>query len=88
MACAVAALLFLRFWKVSRERLFLFFSLAFAVLGLNWFCLALFTPGEETRYYFYLLRLCAFVLIIAGIVDKNRRVVARRRPADAGVRGE
>lgn len=76
MACAVTAILFLRFWKVSGERLFLFFSLAFAVFGLNWAGLGILEPATESRHYFYVLRLIAFVLIIVGIIDKNRR--ARR----------
>jgi hypothetical protein len=84
MACAVTALLFLRFWKVSRERLFLFFALAFAVFGLNWGSLGLLDPVAETRHYFYVLRLIAFLLIIVGVVDKNRRGAATRpRPGVA-----
>jgi hypothetical protein len=72
-ACSIAGLLFLRFWKVTRERLFLFFALAFATLALNWACLGVIDPPTETRFYFYVLRLVAFLLIIVGIVDKNRR---------------
>ena len=73
MAHLVAALLLLRFWRVSGERLFLFFACAFAALCLNWLGLALIDPGQELRHYVYLVRLLAFVLLIAGIVDKNRR---------------
>lgn len=73
MASAIVGLFFLRFWTVSRDRLFVFFSLGFLVLGLTWTLLGIFHPGEETRHYFYVLRLVAFALIIAGIVDKNRR---------------
>jgi hypothetical protein len=73
MASAVAGLFFLRFWTLSRDRLFVFFSLGFFGLGLTWATLGLFHPGEETRHYYYVLRLVAFALFIAGIVDKNRR---------------
>lgn len=73
MASLIAGLFFLRFWTVSRDRLFVFFSLGFFVLGLTWTLLGLFHPGEETRHYYYVLRLVAFALIIAGIVEKNRR---------------
>jgi hypothetical protein len=73
MACWVAGLFFLRFWKVSRDRLFLFFMVSFWCLGLNWLWLGLSNSTLETRHYAYLLRLVAFALLIVGIVDKNRR---------------
>lgn len=73
MGCAIAGLFFLRFWTVSRDRLFLFFSLGFITLGLTWTTLAIFHPGEETRHFYYVLRLVAFCLILVGIVDKNRQ---------------
>jgi hypothetical protein len=72
-ASLTAALLFLRFWRVGGDRLFAFFALAFGVFALNWLVLGLAAPTEETRHFVYLLRLAAFVLIIAAIVDKNRR---------------
>jgi hypothetical protein len=78
MASGTVAAYFLRFWLQGRDRLFLFFALAFAVLALHWLGLGLVRPPEETRHYLYLLRLLAFLLIIAGVVDKNR---AGRRPA-------
>jgi hypothetical protein len=72
--CAwVAGLFFLRFWRDSRDRLFLFFCFAFWVLALHWLGLFVVRPGEESRHYLYVLRLVAFVLIAVGIVDKNRR---------------
>jgi hypothetical protein len=73
MACVTAAIFFLRYWSSTRERLFAFFSVAFAVMGINWVSLAFIDPGEELRHTLYVLRLLAFVLIIVGIVDKNRR---------------
>jgi hypothetical protein len=73
MACMTAAVFFLRYWRSTRERLFAFFAVAFAVMGLNWVSLAFIDPGKELRHTLYLLRLLAFVLIIIGIVDKNRQ---------------
>ncbi|HKT72968.1 MAG TPA: DUF5985 family protein [Steroidobacteraceae bacterium] len=73
MAHLVAALLLLRFWRLSRDRLFLFFAAAFAALAVNWLGLALIDPQLELRHYVYLIRFVAFVLLIAGIADKNRR---------------
>lgn len=73
MASLVAGLLFLRFWTLGGDRLFLFFATAFGMLSLNWAVLGIVNPPWETAFYVYLLRLAAFVLIILGIVDKNRR---------------
>jgi hypothetical protein len=72
-AAAAAGLFFFRFWRESRERLFAFFGAAFWVLALSWAMLALIDPSSETRPYVYAIRLLAFLLMIAGMVDKNRR---------------
>jgi hypothetical protein len=73
MGCAVIALHFLRYWRASRDRLFVFFGVAFAVLALNWVSLAIIDPKIEGRHYVYFFRLASFLLIIIGIVDRNRR---------------
>lgn len=75
MASLVAALFFLRFWRESRDRLFAYFSLAFAGLAANWVGLAIIDqPTDEAQQeYAYLVRLVAFVILIIGIIDKNRR---------------
>ncbi len=73
MASWVVGLFFARFWRTSRDRLLLFFALAFWVFSLNWLSLAVANPPVETQHYVYVLRLVAFVLILVGIVDKNRR---------------
>jgi uncharacterized protein DUF5985 len=73
MGCAVIALYFLRYWRRSHDRLFVFFGVAFAVLALNWVSLAIIDPMLEGRHYVYFFRLAAFLLIIIGIVDRNRR---------------
>jgi uncharacterized protein DUF5985 len=73
MGCATIALIFLRYWRRSHDRLFGFFAIAFAVMALNWIGLAFIDPGVELRHALYLLRLAAFVIIIIGIIDKNRR---------------
>lgn len=65
-------LLFLRFWRQSHDPLFVFFAVAFWLLGLSWALLALTNPTAEARPYIYAIRLVAFVLIIAAMVVKNR----------------
>ena len=73
MASAVIALFFWRFFRDTRDRLFAMFSLAFWTLTAHWAALASLTPGEETRHYFYVLRLIAFLLILVAVIDKNRK---------------
>ncbi len=73
MASLVAALIFLRYWKVTRDRLFIFFALAFTMLSINYVVLAAVDPRFEARHLIYLIRLAGFALIMAGIIDKNRK---------------
>lgn len=63
---------FIRFWVDTRDRFFLLFAAAFAVLSVNWLLLALWQPTGETRPFFYLMRLLAFGLILVAVWDKNR----------------
>ena len=76
MASLTAALVFLRFWRLTHDRLFAFFALAFCAFALDWTALAFQEGLGQGQQYAYLLRLPAFLMIILGIVDKNRR--ARR----------
>ena len=73
MACLIAALFFLRFWKKTRDRFFLFFAAAFVVDAVNRGMLALATVPKEDEPLLYLVRLVTFGLILVAILDKNRR---------------
>lgn len=73
MAGCVAALIFLRFHRMTRDRLFVFFALAFVGMSLNWFAMAMTDPASDDRYHVFLLRLAAYAFILVGIADKNRR---------------
>lgn len=73
MGSFVAGLFFLKFWKKSHDRLFLMFGIAFWILGLNRIAMVSTTQGDEVRFYLYLIRLAAYVLILFAIIDKNRR---------------
>jgi len=77
MAFAVCGLFFLRFWKTTRDRLFLGFAVAFFLLGIGQALLGLAVVPEEERSYLYLFRLAAFLTIIVSIWLKNGE--ARRR---------
>lgn len=78
MGHLVAALFFLKFWTRTREPLFAAFAVAFSLFATEQALLAMAQVAREERTWFYLLRLCGFVLIIAGIVMKNRE--AQRSP--------
>jgi uncharacterized membrane protein HdeD (DUF308 family) len=82
MASLVAGLFFLRFWKDTRDRFFLFFSISFFVEGLNRFALAMTTDPNEGRPFFYFVRFLSFLLIIVAIADKNMAKRPRGRPAE------
>jgi Ca2+/Na+ antiporter len=77
MACGVAGLYFLRFWRKTHDRLFALFAVAFWVLGANWMLLA-FINQDEVRTWLYVIRLCAFLVILYAILEKNRAGRARR----------
>lgn len=70
---SVAGLFFLRFWRDSRDRLFIMFAAAFWILAIQRLALAVTRTWIEDHSGFYILRLLAFILIIIAIVDKNRR---------------
>jgi hypothetical protein len=71
MGFAVCAVFFLRFWRRTRDSLFLVFSIAFLLLALNQALTTLLGLPLEERSWLYLLRLAAFLIIIAAIVRKN-----------------
>lgn len=68
----VAGLFFLKFWSRSRDGLFLFFAVAFGILAGQRLGLALTNETFEHKLWFYVARLLAFLLILGGILYKNR----------------
>jgi hypothetical protein len=77
MASLVAALFFLRFWRETHDRFFLFFATAFFLDALTRAALGIRVGSQEQEPLFYGVRLVAYGLIIAAIVDKNRPHGAR-----------
>lgn len=71
----IAAAFFLKFWRRTRDALFMTFAAAFALLALNQSVPVIFDIPREDQAPVYLLRLAAFSLIIWGILRKN---LARR----------
>ena len=74
----VGAGFFLRFWRRTRDRLFLAFAAAFVLLAVNQGLAAFLGASDERTPYTYVLRVLGFVLILYAIVDKN--VSTSRKP--------
>lgn len=72
-ASIVAALFFLRFWKETRDFLFMAFALFFVVQGATR-ALALSTASPNVVVdWEYALRLGAVLVVVAAILRKNAR---------------
>lgn len=68
----LSSLFFLRFWRETRDPLFVAFSTSFLLLGAGQIFLALGGIPDEQRSLVYLVRFAAFLLIIRAVVIKNR----------------
>jgi hypothetical protein len=72
MGYLVVALFFLRFWRQTADRFFILFSASFAILAIQRVALALTVDVRDNAVWLYSLRLLAFMLILAAIIQKNR----------------
>ena len=78
-ACFAIGLYFLRFWQRTGDRFFFIFALAFWVFCVNRVVLTVIGDEHEAvRTTVYAIRLAAFLLIVAAIVDKNRGAARSR----------
>jgi hypothetical protein len=73
VASFIVALFFMRFWRTSGDRFFLFFAASFAVEGANRVYASLSGSFNEDVPAIYGVRLLSYALIIVAIADKNRR---------------
>jgi uncharacterized membrane protein HdeD (DUF308 family) len=71
MACLIAGLFFLRFWKQTRDRFFLFFALSFFIEGVNRAALGLSGNPNEGQPFFYFVRFLSYLFILFAIMSKN-----------------
>jgi hypothetical protein len=76
MASLVIAMFFLRFWRNSGDRFFLWFALSFGIEGAHRVYAALSYQDSEDSPLHYLIRLLAYGLILWAILEKN---LPRRR---------
>lgn len=73
MGALVAALFFLRFWRITGDRLFILFALAFALEAVNRAMYAYGGAQREEAMLYFVTRLAVFTLILIAVVDKNLR---------------
>ena len=72
LACIAIGIKFLKYWRLSRDRFFVWFAVAFWMFAAG-LMLRAFTPIGEHGYVVFLPRLAGFLLILVAILDKNRR---------------
>jgi len=68
----IVALLFLRFWRNTRDRLFAYFAAAFTLLSIQTTALAVPPVPIDDPAWLYVVRVLAYLLILVAIYDKNR----------------
>lgn len=79
MASTIIALFFLRFWRSTGDRFFLFFALSFFIEALSRVFLAPVAQSTDDAPMYYLIRLLSYALIVFAILDKNRPRNKRRK---------
>jgi Family of unknown function (DUF5985) len=67
----MAAIFFLKFWRRTQDALFLSFSVAFLIEGVNRIAVLEIEHPNEISPWTYVVRLIAFLIILAGILNKN-----------------
>lgn len=78
-ASLTAAGFFWRFWRQTRDGLFLAFAAAFLIEGVNRMAFLLLEKPNEGSPVIYMVRLVAFLLLLGAIVAKNRRAPTKRK---------
>jgi hypothetical protein len=68
----VAGGLFAKFWRATRDPLFLYFAAAFLLEGLNRMVFLGLDRPHEGNEYVYIVRLVSYLLILLAIINKNR----------------
>lgn len=72
LAYIVVGMFFLKFWGKTRDTFFLCFSAAFFIFAVVRITLSAISQESELRWFLYLGRALAVLLIVVAIVQKNR----------------
>lgn len=73
MSDVVAAAFFCKFWRQTHDRLFLAFGAAFLIEACNRISVLFLDDPATGDPIIYAVRLLSYLLIVAGIIDKNRK---------------
>ena len=79
-ASLASSLFFFKFWSRTRDALFWYFGAAFILLALSWYLLAFISPASEAHSSIYAIRLIAFLLMIAAMIEKKTGSCNRKPP--------
>jgi hypothetical protein len=74
MACLAIGIFFVRFWRESEDRLFLWLGIGFAIFAMNYAVLGLVPIADERQAYAFVLRLAGFFAVLVGILVKDREL--------------
>jgi hypothetical protein len=85
MGDVIAGLFFVRFWKMTGDRFFLFFAASFITIAISRVVADEGIPPFGYEPFGYMLRILSYLCIIAGILYKNAgarssRTVLRPHP--------
>ena len=83
MGDVIAALFFVRFWKMTGDRFFLFFAASFVAVAVSRVVVDEGIPPFGHEASGYMIRILSYLFIIGGILYKNRGARASRRLAQA-----
>lgn len=72
-ACLVSGAYFLKFWRQTRDPLFLAFAAAFLIESINRTCFLFVSTPESGSVALYSVRLLSYLLILVAIAYKNRK---------------
>lgn len=75
----ITGVCFLRFWRKTRDQLFLSFAIAFWLFACNQVLATVMYAQDDRVAYAYVLRVLGFLLILAAIVGKNASSGPRSR---------
>jgi hypothetical protein len=73
MSELVAAAYFFKFWRQTRDRLFLAFGASFLIEAVNRASILFIDDPAAGNPVIYTVRLLSYLVILAAIADKNRK---------------
>jgi hypothetical protein len=88
MGDVIAALFFVRFWKLTDDRFFLFFAASFIAIAVSRVVVDEYIPPIGYEPFGYMIRILSYLFIIAGILYKNTSVRTSRSPGSTRVAQE